>query len=392
MKIRVLFAIGGMYGGGSERQLLGLLQNLDRDRYEPELYLVTAGGELFPELPDDVPVHIFQQRCPEPPSPLPGSAFRARIRDLAQVLEERRIDVVFDRTYHMTLITAAAVRLRPTPRISVVVSDPQRDFETNHERFRWIKRRLLGRAYREAEITACVSTEVCRSAVLYHHLSAETIETFYNSFDVARIQQRAAESIPVQFEPKPDWTRIVASGRLCHAKAYDVLIEAMRKLVYEKQLEQIELLILGSGELESALREQIRNAKLESHVVLTGFLENPLPLVQAADLYCLSSRYEGMPNSLVEAILCGTPVVATDCKSGPREILENGRLGALVPPDDPQALANALEGAVQNLEAFRNRANSAQPLIAERFSLSRGLKRFDEFISLAQQRFEAKRK
>ena len=170
MKRRVLFAIGGMFGGGSERQLLRLLQNLDPDRFEPELYLVTADGELFPELPDDLPVHIFQQRRPEHPGPLPGSAFRARVRDVAQVLEERRIDLIFDRTYHMTLITAGAVRLRPTPRISVIVCDPQRDFETNPERFRWFKRRLLRRAYREADVVACVSAEVCHSAARYHHV------------------------------------------------------------------------------------------------------------------------------------------------------------------------------------------------------------------------------
>ena len=356
----------------------------------PELYLVTSDGELFPELPDDLPVHIFLKRCPEPPSLLSGSAFRARVRDLAEVLEERRIDVIFDRTYHMTLITAGAVRLRPTPRISVIVCDPQLDFETNAERFRWIKRRLLKRAYREADVAACVSSEVCHSAARYHHLPDEQFETFYNFFDVERIQQRAAESIPPEFEPDPNRTRIVASGRLHHQKAYDVLIEAMQILVYEKQLEQSELLILGSGELEPALREQIRLSKLESHVVLTGFLENPLPLVRSADLYCLSSRYEGMPNALVEAILCGTPVVSTDCRSGPREILEEGRLGALVPADDSQALADALEGALQNLQAFRERAMTAQGLVAERFSLSTGLKRFDELIELALQRFASK--
>jgi glycosyltransferase involved in cell wall biosynthesis len=391
MKIRVMFAIGGMYGGGSERQLLRLLQNLDRDRYEPELYLVTASGELFSEIPDDVPVHIFQQRCPNPRRLLPGACFRAKVRDLAQVLDERRIDLVFDRTYHMTLITAAAVRKRPTPRISVVVSDPQIDFETNYERYRWIKRRMLKRAYQESDVATGVSKEVSQSTAVYHHVSAEHIETFYNFFEVEKIRQRASEPLPDPYSQNPDWTRIVASGRLCHAKAYDVLIEAMRILVYETELDQLELFILGSGALEPALREQIRNSKLDSHVVLTGFLENPLPLVQAADLYCLSSRYEGMPNALVEAILCGTPVVSTDCRSGPREILGEGRFGALVPPDDPQALANALEGAVRNLEAFRVRANAAQPLVAERFSLSQGLKRFDELLTLAQSRFAEKR-
>jgi glycosyltransferase involved in cell wall biosynthesis len=118
-------------------------------------------------------------------------------------------------------------------------------------------------------------------------------------------------------------------------------------------------------------------------VKLTGYLENPLPLVKSADVFCLSSRFEGSPNSLVEAMLCGIPCVATDCPHGPSEILEDGRWGAIVPPEDPFSLANALAGALDHLEPFQKRAIAAQESVAKRFSLIAGLARFDELVKLA---------
>src|SRR5688572_11277449 len=146
-KIRVLFAIGEMSGGGSQRQMIGILKRLDRNRFAPQLYLVSAGGELLPEVPADVPVHAFAERCRSQTWWYPGQAHRARVRDLARVIRDERIDLVYDRTYHMTLITAPAARRERVPRISVVVADPAYDLDTNQERFRFIKRRLLKHAY-----------------------------------------------------------------------------------------------------------------------------------------------------------------------------------------------------------------------------------------------------
>src|SRR5205085_4087233 len=97
-----------MSGGGSQRQLIGILQRLDRQRFEPFLYLISPGGELLGEVPADVPVFIFADRYQPPPWRYPGQAHRARVRDLAGLLKEHQIDIVYDRTYHMTLITAAA--------------------------------------------------------------------------------------------------------------------------------------------------------------------------------------------------------------------------------------------------------------------------------------------
>ncbi|HSG71304.1 MAG TPA: glycosyltransferase [Planctomycetaceae bacterium] len=382
-KLRVLFAIGGMYSGGSERQLLTLLTLLDRDRYAPELYLISEGGELSDQIPDDVPVHIFSQRCPEPKNFIPGTGFRARIRDMARVLEERNIQLIYDRTFHMALISGEAARIRPTPRISTIVSDPPSVLKSFNEKFQWMKRRLLRRSYRTAEVVATVSEGVRQSASQYHRLPLEKFHVFPNMFDVEAILRKAASPLSEALQRTAGVQRIVATGRLTDAKAYDRLIEAMRILRDEQQRTNLELLIAGGGELEGALRQQIESSNLSEAVKLTGYLGNPLPLVKSADLFCLASRFEGSPNSLVEAMLCGIPCVATDCPHGPSEILEEGRWGALVPPEDSHALANALAGALDHLEPFRKRAVSAQQAVAKRFSLSAGLARFDELVQLA---------
>src|SRR5207302_3066937 len=215
-----------MSGGGSQRQLLGILRRLDRTRFEPQLYIVSPGGELLGEVPPDVPVHIFGQRNPRQRPIYPGRAHRARVRDLAAVLHEQRIDVVYDRTYHMTLITAAAVQRRPTPRISVIVTDPVRDFETNRERFSWMKRWLLKRAYQSADSVVAVSQGVRQAAVELFGLSSEKTRTLYNFFDIERIDRLMAEPPPPDELRSADRFEIVAAGRLHPQKGFAYLLEA----------------------------------------------------------------------------------------------------------------------------------------------------------------------
>jgi glycosyltransferase involved in cell wall biosynthesis len=120
---------------------------------------------------------------------------------------------------------------------------------------------------------------------------------------------------------------------------------------------------------------------LGRHVRLLGFQANPLCFLRAADLYCLSSRYEGMPNALVEAILCGTPVIATDCQSGPREILQEGALGRLVPAESPQALAEAIADAIAHPSEWKSLAPIARKQVEDRFSLPAGMDRLSKILN-----------
>jgi len=135
------------------------------------------------------------------------------------------------------------------------------------------------------------------------------------------------------------------------------------------------LRILGTGPLEAQLQATIQSHRLQSHVRLEGFCPNPLPIYRQAQLFCLSSLFEGMPNALVEAIACGTPAVSTDCPSGPAEILAAGKLGALVPPGDPNALAMAMDDAIGNYASWKERTAAAEQHIRIMFGADVGMQR-----------------
>jgi glycosyltransferase involved in cell wall biosynthesis len=382
-KLRVLLAIGEMSGGGSQRQLLEILRRFDRTRFTPQLYLVSPVGELLQEVPADVPVHSFQERSQ---GRLSGDswwrrilAFRARIVDLAAVLREQRIDVVYDRTYHMTLTTAGATRRRPTPRVSAIVTDPRQDFETNRERFRSVKRCLLRRAYRTADRVVAVSEGVRQAAIAHYALLPEQVVTHSNFFDIERIDRLMHEPLAPTELKQPGRFEIVAAGRLHPQKGFGHLLEAVRELV-QRGRTQIHLRILGSGPLEQELRAYVAAHALEPYVTLAGFHENPLPYFQQADLFCLSSLYEGMPNALVEAMLCKVPVLATDCPSGPREILLDGKLGRLIQSGNSRALADAIDDAVLNYPLWQSCVVAARAHIKKTYSPLAGIQRLEELL------------
>jgi glycosyltransferase involved in cell wall biosynthesis len=379
-KIRVLFAIGEMSGGGSQRQMIGILQRLDRSRFEPQLYLVTPGGELLSEVPADVSIHVFAQRCRRPGWTYPGQAHRARIRDLAEILRKEKIDVVYDRTYHMTLVTASAVRRRPTPRVSVIVTDPLRDFETNVERFRFLKRLLLRRAYQTADRVVAVSEGVRQAATEHYALPPEKAVTIYNFFDIERIDRLMIEPLPAGESRDTNRFEIVAAGRLHPQKGFLVLLAAIRDLLQNRGRRQIHLRILGTGDQQGALSDYVAGHGLQSNVTLAGFRTNPLPYFRQADLFCLSSLYEGMPNALVEAMLCRVPVVATDCPSGPSEVLDGGHFGRLVPPADARALADAIEDTMDHADVWRGRVPAARSHIEKTFSPEKSLRQLEDLL------------
>lgn len=151
--------------------------------------------------------------------------------------------------------------------------------------------------------------------------------------------------------PGRDWKHmIVASGRLAFHKGHDVLLRAVADL--RSQDVDVGLVILGDGPLRADLESLIERLKLTDRVLLPGHVRPPQPLYRAATMFVHPSRWEGFGMSLVEAMATGTPVVATSCPGGPKEIIDGGRCGALVAPDDAHALAEAI-GTLLGDEAQR---------------------------------------
>lgn len=158
-----------------------------------------------------------------------------------------------------------------------------------------------------------------------------------------RLRTRAAE--PPHGVPWPDSAppTILGIGELCARKDFGTLIRAFACV---RAGRPCRLVILGEGRQRAVLEGLVRELRLEADVHLPGFVANPYPHLTRAALFVLASRCEGLPVALIEALACGTPAVSTDCPSGPRELLQGGRLGALVPVGDSGALAAAMAAAL----------------------------------------------
>ena len=137
--------------------------------------------------------------------------------------------------------------------------------------------------------------------------------------------------------------RILAVGSLIPAKNHRLLIRSFARL---RKRRAAKLMILGQGELKESLRELAAAEGVADDLILPGFALDPWPYYASADLFVLSSNYEGYPNVLLEAMRAGLSIVSTDCPSGPREILDHGRFGRLVPVGDEAALADAMGEAL----------------------------------------------
>ena len=374
-RIRVALSMGSLYGGGSERQLVQILENLNRDRFEPFLYLVYKKGELLDRVPPDVLVTSFDTRTTDPKLYWPGRMHGRRVKDFASFLRENRIDVAYDRTFHMTMIAAPATERANVRRVSTIVTDPNRDFHQIAGRFRKFKWSLLKKAYDSADRVVAVSNGVAHAAREFYQLSGSNLQTVYNSLDLKRLDENADQNPFTSFAPpSPDSTadplfRIVAAGRLHHQKGFDLLIRATAKLVHEGGADRLSVHILGDGPEQAALRELIQAERLTNHVHLEGYQTNAADWYRHANLFVLSSRYEGMPNALMEAMACQVPVVSFDCPSGPAEILREGALGALVPAEDVSALAAAIGGVHDHYEPMKSRAERARQRIETEFAL-----------------------
>lgn len=384
-RIRILFAVGAMYGGGTERQIVGFLKHIDRARYEPMLYLIYRMGELLPEVPDDVPVFAFDNEPEKKRLWIPGLMHLRHVHNMAQVIRREKIDVVYDRTWHMSLVSGEAVRKTQTPRISVIVTDPVRDFPATAGRFRKIKFKRLKRSYHEASQLVAVSDGVKQTAADFYDLPHDSIRTSYNFLDLDRLKRLSVES---KESPAPETVslfQIVTAGRLHEQKGMIYLLQAIRQLVSEG-FQQVRLDILGDGELAGSLKQFVKEESLQTHVEFHGFQKNPIPWFKRSHLFCLPSLFEGMPNSLLEAMAVGVPVLAADCPSGPREVLRDGEFGRLVPPADSLALKNAIADAIGQYSQWQALTKSAADYVQREFSPAAGLSRLEAIVSTIRNR------
>jgi glycosyltransferase involved in cell wall biosynthesis len=204
---------------------------------------------------------------------------------------------------------------------------------------------LVKMTYPWADTVIGNSRGVAQDLVRITGLPDTRIKVLYNPVVTPELHEK------LQARPAHPWLLpgqppvVLAVGRLTAQKDFPTLIRAFAEV---RKSRPARLLILGEGPDRGALEELVLEFDLSKDVSLAGFVDNPYPYMARASLFVLSSRWEGLPTVLIEALYCGVPVVATDCPSGPREILAEGKYGALVPMQDvptlAQTIAQALDG------------------------------------------------
>jgi glycosyltransferase involved in cell wall biosynthesis len=195
------------------------------------------------------------------------------------------------------------------------------------------------------ERVVCVSSGVAADLKNRFHLPQERISVIPPAVPLAEVQ-RLGSTVPCGDPWLDDKSLpvVVAVGGLRRAKGFDNLIRAFALV---RPGGRVRLIVIGEGESRSCLEDLIRRLGIEQSVRLRGFESNPYKFMSKADAVVVSSRWEGFCLVIAEALALGTPVISTDCLSGPAEILEGGSYGQLVPVDDERALANSLRDVLQ---------------------------------------------
>jgi glycosyltransferase involved in cell wall biosynthesis len=363
---RVLFLIPSLRGGGAERFFCILLRHLDRGSFEPHLALFQAYGDYLQDLPAGVVVHDL--RCSRGRYALPGIVQlvrKLRPQAVLSTLPQANIALILSRPF---LPRGTRVLLSEAALASAALKD---EADVTHPRvWAWLYRHF----YKRADKVVCLSNSMIDDMALNFNVPRERLVRIYYPLDLQRVREFAEAGGNPYAGPGP---HLVAAGRLCPQKGFDLLLAAMPAV--RAQFPQARLTILGQGPLLDELTSQSRRFGLADAVCFLGFKQNPWPYFKYADVFVLSSRYEGLPHVLLETLALGTPIVATDCPGAIREIHESHPEIVMVPPENPKALAGAI---IRELKAAAEKCKTADglPPALDAFSLQQVVSEYSHLL------------
>jgi glycosyltransferase involved in cell wall biosynthesis len=345
---RVALVISTMEGGGAQRALLKLADGLAARGERVDLVLGRAQGAFLEQVPRDVRV-----------VDLGVSRMAAAVPPLVRYLRVERPAVMLTALDYVNVVATWArslarvpVRLIVTERNTLSIAIEQ----TTRRSRQWMPA-LCHRFYPWADAIVAVSGGVADDLARTARLPRRSIDVIYNPVvtpETARLRSAPAEHPWLRDGGPPV---VLAVGRFVPQKDQATLVRAFAAV---RGRRPARLLLLGDGPGRAELEGLVRDHGLCGDVDLPGFDSNPYPAMARAPVFVLPSRWEGLPGVLVEALFCGARVVATDCPSGPEEILQAGRHGQLVPVGDADAMAHAIERALAE-EVPRPAENSWRP-------------------------------
>ncbi|PXF58845.1 MAG: hypothetical protein C4B58_05140 [Deltaproteobacteria bacterium] len=333
---KILFVTPSFNAGGAERVVLRLLRGLDRSIANYHLVVLWNIGPLRQEMPDDVYFYDLNVR-----------RTRYMFFSLMRLIYSLKPQIIFSSVSRINIGLLALKRFMPKD-IKVIIREPSIP-SMSLRRQSFYRTYLFGyrKLYSRADMIVCQSRYVMGDLEENFGVDPSKMITVYNPIPIEEIESQIVDS----HSPYDSGFNIVTCGRLSYVKGFDILLKAFA--ILSEKITDSRLTIIGDGPLRNDLERQIVYMNINSRVSLAGFQENPYIYFKHANVFVSSSRWEGLPNAVLEALTCGTPVVATDCPGGTAEIIKDSVNGWLVPPEDPESLAACLISALENANGIR---------------------------------------
>lgn len=362
--MKLTLFIPSLLGGGAERVIVNLSRGFVEQCLDVDLVLAKAEGPYLSQVSPTV--RVVDLRTSRVLASLPG---------LVRYFRQERPWALLSALNHANVVALWAKNFARVPtRVVVSVHNTISLASANAPSLRarltpmWVHT-----FYRWADAVVTVSQGVAEDLIRLTGLPREKVRVIYNPVVTPELFAKAKEPLDHPWFAPGEPPVVLSVGRLTAQKDYTTLIRAFALVRKERPAR---LMILGEGEERSKLGALVRELGLEQDIALPGFVENPYKYMKGAAVFVLSSAWEGFGNVLVEALALGTPVVSTDCPSGPMEILEGGKWGALVPVGNVDALGRAILKTLTQQEA----PPGACERMVERFSLERVVDQYLEVL------------
>ncbi len=358
---RLLLVITTLDVGGAEKCCVTLATGLDRERWHVEVCSVIRAGSMAGPLRDaGIPVHSLDaSRLWHAPT--------ATLR-LARIIRRVRPDVVHTFLFHANMLGRLAAQLAGRPRVVASIRVAERRF-----RHHLILENLTCRL---SDCVACVSRDVARFVRRRCHEPAGRLVVIPNGVDVGPVAESTHARSTLGL--RADSRVAIYVGRLDQQKGVDVLLRAVAEV--RRHMPELTVLLVGAGPQQRALEQLAGELGVSSHVKFLGWRSDATELIRAADFLVLPSRWEGMPNVVLEAMAAGRPVIATRTE-GTAELVRHRETGLLVPIDEPSALAAAI---IELADPERRKVwgDRGRTVAVEEFSTTHMIQQYEQLYAL----------
>jgi glycosyltransferase involved in cell wall biosynthesis len=361
-RIKILYLIPGLKTGGAEMVLYELVKNLGKDRFESVIVSIIPIAEIGEKI-KKLGVPVLSLNAKFKFNPLIFFRFLS-------ILRKEKPQILHSFLFHAIFLGRIA---RKVCKVPIIISSIHSEYIGG-----FLRNRILEFTSRLDNVVIIVSQKAKEKMVEAKAISARKTIVIYNGIDINRFKfqdKEKREKVRKALNLKESDKVLISVGRLFRAKGYPYLIEAIK--ILKKQYPDIVLLVLGKGRKRIELEKQIRGYNLTQNIFLLGRKENVPYYLNASDIFVMSSLWEGLPLSLLEAMVCGLPVVATNVGGIP-EIVDEGHSGFLVESKNSLALAKKISYVLNSSPEIRRKMGEVgRKIVEEKFSLDKMVKNYE---------------